>query len=342
MKINLSFNKIYKLTISLLILFFISFTAFIFIKIENFNVKILTLLCALSYIFLGLIFIILIRERIIYTFKTIDNYIDDMISGKDNIAFNLEDETLVSKFQNKLKKLYNIMLESKNKSEIEKIEIQSLISDISHQVKTPIANLKLYNSTLIERELSKEKVNEFLLLINNQLNKLDFLMQSIIKMSRLETGLISLNIKSSLLCNTIASSLGNIIFTAEKKNLNITVSCDSSLIVKHDSKWTSEAIFNILDNAVKYTHCKGNISINVTPLEIFTKIDIIDDGIGINSKNICKIFNRFYREEDVYDISGIGIGLYLSREIISKEGGYIKVSSSKGNGSTFSIFLLNQ
>ncbi|MDR5587476.1 MULTISPECIES: HAMP domain-containing sensor histidine kinase [Clostridium] len=342
MKINLSFNKIYNLTISLLILLFISFTAFIFIKIENFNVKILTLLFALSYIFLGLIFIILIRERIIYTFKTIDNCIDDMISGKDNIAFNLEDETLVSKFQNKLKKLYNLMLESRNKSEIEKIEIQSLISDISHQVKTPIANLKLYNSTLIERELSKEKVNEFLLLINNQLNKLDFLMQSIIKMSRLETGLISLNIKSSLLCNTIASSLGNIIFTAEKKNLNINVSCDSSLIVKHDAKWTSEAIFNILDNAVKYTHCEGNISISVTPLEIFTKIDISDDGIGINSKNICKIFNRFYREEDVYDISGIGIGLYLSREIISKEGGYIKVSSSKGNGSTFSIFLLNQ
>ena len=105
-----------------------------------------------------------------------------------------------------------------------------------------------------------------------------------------------------------------------------------------DSKWTLEAICNILDNAVKYTN-EGSISLSVTAYEMFVRIDIKDSGIGIKEEEFSKIFSRFYRSEDTKNMEGVGIGLYLSRQIISGEGGYIKVSSVYGQGSTFSVFL---
>ena len=113
-------------------------------------------------------------------------------------------------------------------------------------------------------------------------------------------------------------------------------------MVFHDKKWTTEAIFNIVENAVKYIDYGGNINIEVIPLEIFTRIDISDDGIGIFEEDINNIFKRFYRGREVQQIEGVGIGLYLTREIISKQGGYLKVKSKKGIGSKFSVFLQNQ
>lgn len=175
--------------------------------------------------------------------------------------------------------------------------------------------------------------------MGGQIDKLDFLMQAMVKTSRLETGVISLDKRKLPIYDTLAAALGGILLNAEKKNIEVSVSCPEMLEVVHDRKWTSEALFNILDNAVKYTPSGGRIGVSVESWEMYLKIDISDTGKGIAENRHGTIFKRFYREEEVHDIDGIGIGLYLSREIITMQGGYIKVVSELGKGSTFSVFL---
>lgn len=221
----------------------------------------------------------------------------------------------------------------------EKLDLQELISDISHQVKNPITNLKMINSILIEQEVPTDKKLEFIKDSQGQIEKLDFLLQSMIKTSRLESGAISLIRKESSIYPTIAAALGGVMMDAEKKKIEITVDCPENITISHDRKWISEAIFNILDNAVKYTNENGKIEIRVEKGEMYTKIDIKDTGKGIHENHYAEIFKRFYREESVHDIEGIGIGLYLSRKIITMGGGYIQVSSVVNQGSVFSIYL---
>ena len=217
--------------------------------------------------------------------------------------------------------------------------IQELVSDISHQVKTPIANLKMVNATLLEQEVTQDKQREFLLASGTQLDKLDFLMQAMIKTSRLETGVITMEKKTVPFTDTLTAALNSVLAPLEKKQITLLVDCPEHLTFSHDSRWTAEALYNILDNAVKYTPAYGNISVDVQEWELYFKIDIADTGRGIPEKEQAAIFKRFYREEAVHDIDGIGIGLFLAREIITMQGGYILVTSNVGYGSVFSVFL---
>ena len=187
--------------------------------------------------------------------------------------------------------------------------------------------------------MSPEKQREFLLAMGGQLDKLDFLMQAMIKTSRLETGVIALAPKVQPLYDTLAAALGGILLNAEKKQIEVTVDCSETVSASHDRKWTTEALFNILDNAVKYTPAGGKIHVAVACWEMYVKIDISDTGIGIPEQHQGTIFKRFYREDSVHDAPGIGIGLYLTREIITRQAGFIRVSSKVGAGSTFSVCL---
>jgi signal transduction histidine kinase len=132
------------------------------------------------------------------------------------------------------------------------------------------------------------------------------------------------------------------LLNAEKKQIDVQVECPEHLDARHDRKWTSEALFNVLDNAVKYTPAGGQIRVSVEGWEMYVKIDIADTGIGISEQHQGTIFKRFYREDAVHDVDGIGIGLYLAREIVTLQGGYIRVASEVGKGSTFSVFLLRK
>ncbi|NFA61431.1 HAMP domain-containing histidine kinase [Clostridium sporogenes] len=287
------------------------------------------------------IFMFLIRKKLLLFISNISYSLDNMMNGNSNIYVNLEEETLLSKVNYRIKRLSEIMKENNSRVSQEKADLEKLVSDISHQVKTPIANLKMINATLLQGNVSKKEQIDFLKSMDGQLDKLDFLMQSMIKTSRLETGIITLEKKNYSIYETVAAVMGSILFKAEKKKIQITVNCDANLFALHDRKWTTEALFNIVDNAVKYTPVGGEIHINCSKLEMYTRIDIIDNGRGIKESHQAEIFKRFYREKDVHDLPGIGIGLYLAREIITMEGGYIKVISKEGEGSTFSVFLLN-
>ena len=231
------------------------------------------------------------------------------------------------------------MQENRRKVDKERQELQALVSDISHQVKTPVSNLKMAADTLLEKPMVEAERTDFIQGIRTQTNKLDFLFQALVKTSRLETGVIQLDKKPNNLFNTVAQALSGIVYTAEKKEISVSVNCPEHITLSHDSKWTSEALFNLLDNAVKYTPVGGSISVSVVQWEMYVEIKVTDTGKGISESNQAAIFRRFYREEEVHEEQGVGIGLYLAREIVTKQGGYMKVTSEVGRGSTFSVFL---
>lgn len=265
--------------------------------------------------------------------------LDGMMDGAAGPAADNEEETLFSRISHRLERLYNVMQKDRNVIAKEKDEIQSLLSDISHQTKTPIANLKMLNETLLARPMDGEKHHDFLLAMGNQLDKLDFLIQAMVKMSRLETGVIKLEKKEGPMADTLAFAINGILAPLEKKDIALSVDCPDNLSVSHDSRWTAEALFNLLDNAVKYTPAGGKIQVSVQDWEMYLRIDVSDNGRGIPEKEHGAIFKRFYREASVHEVDGIGIGLYLAREIITMQGGYIKVTSEAGKGAVFSVFL---
>lgn len=296
---------------------------------------------------IGLIFLviicIIISVLIIYinhcrTKKLMDSLekmIDSAIEG-NNIETKF-DESRLSALETKFYNYISSLSVSANNTAIEKDNIKTLISDISHQTKTPIANLLLHSELIWEEEALPESIKSDISIIREQTEKLHFLIDSLIKLSRLENGILSL----SPLRNSVQIIFDDIFnqynCKANNKGLSLIIKPTQATAI-FDFKWTIEAIGNIVDNAIKYTE-NGTIVINATEYELFTRIDITDTGIGIDESEQPKVFSRFYRSESVRANDGVGIGLYLARKIISSEGGYIKLISKKGCGSTFSVFL---
>ena len=292
--------------------------------------------CALVWLFL---LTLLFAKRLSQFTNDLCQTMDSMITGGQEPARAEDRETIFARISYRLSRLYGILQESRRKVNEERRELQTLVSDISHQVKTPVANLKMVTDTLLAKPVTEQERRDFLQGIRSQTDKLEFLVQSMGKASRLETGAITLEKKDALLLDTLAQAMSGIVYGAEQKGISVEVQCPDDLRVSHDSKWTAEALFNLLDNAVKYTPAGGKISVSVEQWEMYVKLDVADTGKGIPESRQAAIFRRFYREEEVHDQPGVGIGLYLAREIVSRQGGYIKVTSEVGRGSTFSVFL---
>lgn len=247
------------------------------------------------------------------------------------------DETKMSALETKLAQYLKMNQLGKQQLNDEKERIDALISDISHQTKTPIANMLLYSELLAE-EIQDEKSKEMLEAIHFQAEKLSFLTQSLVKISRLESGVIQTVPEKNSVSELIEKVVTQVEPKASMKDIYIDVSSvDGEALF--DMKWTSEAIGNIVDNAVKYTNIGGNIQITVNEYSLFTRIDIRDNGIGIAENDLPKIFGRFYKCSTTQQEEGVGLGLYLARELISGQGGYIKVSSQIEKGTMFSVFL---
>lgn len=293
-------------------------------------------LCAFFWIWLLVLFF---GKRLSHFTSNLCRTLDNMIDGNEELQKSNDSETLFARINHRLIRLYEIMQKNRHKVDMERQELQMLISDISHQVKTPVSNLQMVTDTLLTKPVSEEERMDFLQGIRSQTDKLDFLFQALVKTSRLETGAIRLEKKDSSLFHTLAQAMSSIVYAAEKKEIAVSVDCPENLIISHDSKWTSEALFNLLDNAVKYTPPGGKISVSVVLWEMYVELKVTDTGKGISESNQASIFRRFYREEEVHEQQGVGIGLYLAREIVTRQGGYIKVVSEPGHGSEFSIML---
>lgn len=321
---------------------FVSTLAFLIILgaflLDRYVFIVLVIVCLLM-LYIGVyVFIYCINKLIRSYSNELAKTMESMLEGENSIEFTSEKESYLSSVQSHLYRLYETLQTHKRYELDEKEKLQELISDIAHQVKTPVSNLKTINYLLLD-EIENQKYKDFL---NNsiiQVDKLDFFMQALIKTSRLEMGIISLNVQSFPLYITLSNALNGVVMQACKKNIKIEVYCDKHLRVVHDQKWTEEAMFNILDNAVKYISNEKRIVITAERWESFVNITIQDSGIGIKECELSKIFKRFYRSSEVSNIKGVGIGLYLVRKIISMQNGMIEVESEYGKGTKFSIYL---
>lgn len=274
------------------------------------------------------------RSKTRNTMEVIEKMLDAAMNGTfSETAF---DESRLSALETRFAHYLSSAEASSQNVAQEKDRIKSLIADISHQTKTPIANLLLYSELLMEEELSPSaKANVDALY--HQAVKLRFLIDSLVKLSRLENGIITLSTQRTALQPMLEGILQQYSAKAEEKGLSLRL-YDTDISAAFDPKWTAEALANIVDNAIKYTE-HGTIAISAASYEMFVRIDVADCGIGISESEQPKIFARFYRSKNVQQQDGVGIGLYLARQIISGEGGYIKVASAPGKGSTFSVFL---
>lgn len=264
--------------------------------------------------------------------------IEALVEQQERQIFSEAEDTLTARLQHQLLKLRNILTAQNQMLAQEKEQIKTLISDISHQIKTPIAAANTFAELLSDGELSAEERTEYITTLQMSLGKLTFLTNSLIKMSRLESDIISLKPEKNSLNEIVLQAVKTVYAKAKEKGILITFECDQTFEAVLDFNWTAEAISNVIDNAVKYTPQGGFVRLQITEYPSFLRLDISDSGVGIPEEEQAKIFGRFYRGKQSVGTDGVGIGLYLTREIINKQNGYMKVSSDE-NGSTFSMFL---
>lgn len=235
----------------------------------------------------------------------------------------------------KLKILYEQM-------KIEKEETKSLVTDISHQLKTPVAALKACFEILQQNALSEQEREEFSMRCNQQLRGLENMLAALINISRMETGIIEINREEACIFDTFVDAVNRVFVKSNEKNITIEVEAEveiEQLKIFHDRRWLCEAFINILENAIKYSPPESCITTCFILRTTFLRIEVEDQGIGIPREEVNQVFKRFYRgqSEKVKAQEGSGVGLYLTREIISRHGGTITVYSTKtgGKGSIF-------
>lgn len=312
---------------------------YIWFKYKNLELTLLITVFLVFIVVLSLMFIHLLKKYMEDVLSKLSEVISSITNMNDKEIFSVLNDDMLSKLQSQVIKLTNILKAQNRRIKNERDEIKSLISDISHQLKTPLSNLELYYELLQDTSISKEEYDEFNFNMKSQIEKLSFLLESMIKMSRLEGGIIKLNPNETSLNDVCLTAIKQVYKKAKDKNIQIKFNMNKDIILNIDKNWTTEAVFNIIDNAVKYTNNHGTIVVNTIKYEMFARIDIADNGIGINDEEINGIFKRFYRGAGSENEEGVGIGLYISRQIIEKQNGYIKVKSKVQEGAIFSVFI---
>lgn len=293
------------------------------------------LLILIENIIVVFIVITHIRKDLYKIIQTLNNF----YNGNYRIHNYKFQKGMIGSINATLDKLANKLYIEENKLNEEKESTKSLVTDISHQIKTPLSSIKLCNTILIsEEDMSEEEEKEFLQRIERSVKKLESLFESLINISRLEVGMINLNPSYIGIKETLVGAINSVYIKAMEKDIDIEVNEFKDLYVYHDRKWTEEAIFNILDNAVKYSSNNSNIYINVAEGINYVRITIKDQGVGIKKEEYNKIFKRFYRGMNNNN-DGSGVGLFLTRKILEEQGGSVSVKSKVNVGTEFVVLL---
>ena len=291
-------------------------------------VAVIAVLCAAAVVLWS-------RWRIARTIKRLDQ----MLTAAMNDSFTETDfdESRLSALENRLARYLAASSLSARQVQGQKDQISTWISDISHQTKTPVANVLLYTQLLAEQPLTPQG-KDCVHAIAAQAEKLQALIQALVKTSRLENGILVLHPQMGEIAPVVQRAVAQYAPRAAEKGLTLTAEAVEGTAV-FDPKWTEEALCNLLDNAVKYTPPGGAVRVEVRSYELFAAVCVIDTGPGIPESEQAQIFERFHRAPEAYQQAGVGIGLYLTRQIAASQGGYVRVNSAPGKGSTFSLYL---
>ena len=304
----------------------------------------------MSYFFIFiLVFIssfLSVSITIFYMHKKTETVMAHLLQRMDNaihgqIQEMAYDESMDAAITQRLNRLLQIAGMHKEQAELERDTIKALISDISHQVRTPLSNIMLYIELLREQALEKN-IEGLADKIQKNSEKLDFFMKELVKSSYVEQEMILVHPQMVSVEELIDISCQNVELAAFRKKIMIKKELSKEVSEKlcyADKKWTIEALGNLLENAIKYSKEESMVQIRCKEQESFLCIEVQDDGIGIKEEEQGKVFERFYRSEQVKEQPGFGIGLYLVREVLSKQGGYLKLTSKLGKGTVIAMYL---
>lgn len=270
--------------------------------------------------------------------EIISRALEDLMNGKTLEITLPNQDTLPAKVQHQLLRLSDIIRGTQEKAQKERDQIKELIAETAHQLRNPLANMEGYLELLQEEELSREEKEIYLEALCASEARIRFLTEGFIKISRLENHVVQIKKEQGDLTATVLNSLLQVRKYAQEKQIIFSVQGEEGLCVSHDAKWLGEAVYNLLDNSVKYSKNGGKVEINISKNEMFAQIAVRDFGIGIEHEEMNLIFQRFYRGKRAEKQPGFGLGLYLAREIVLQHGGFMK-AKEKEAGLEISIFL---
>ena len=295
----------------------------------------LILICFILIV--SLILSLLYFGKIYKDIKDMTDYVYNSSEGRNFEMKNRNQEGQIGLLKTELIKMTNILKEKVELLNNEKIFLNEVISDISHQLKTPMTSLIILNDLMYE-DLPKETKIEFLDKIKSQLNRMEWLIKSMLKLSKVEAKVIDFEKKEVKISELIKKSLSPSLMPMEIKNIELTVNGDENISYIGDINWSCEAIVNIIKNCVEHTDINGKINISYEENPLYCEVVIKDSGEGIDKKDLPHIFKRFYKGKSSKDDS-VGIGLAMAKSIIESQNGDIYVKSEKNKGSEFHIIF---
>lgn len=295
------------------------------------------------FIFMLTIFLIFNYFQYAFLYKKIKRLTlcaKKVIDGDYDLAINENKEGDFSKLSSSFNSMRGVIRSNITALRKEKQFLIDLLSDISHQLKTPLSSMIIYNDILMNKELSKEQSRMFLMNNQNQLNRMNWLIKSILKLAKLDAGAIEFVKENESLNETIQESIDALKSKATEANIKIVFSAETEVFFEHDRLWMEEALINIIKNGIEHTPLEGQITIDLMENPIYTKIIIEDTGEGIKESDLPNVFKRFYKVKTSRKSDSVGIGLALAKSIIEEHNGMIEAQSEIGVGTKFIISFL--
>ncbi|MDF2987689.1 MAG: signal transduction histidine kinase [Eubacterium sp.] len=223
----------------------------------------------------------------------------------------------------------------------EKLFLKRIITDISHQLKTPLAALIMFNDILKnDSTISEEERIIFVNESKNQLDRMEWLIKNMLKMAKLEAGVVEFDKQESPIAQTVHKSITGLKYIAEERNIALRITGDENIYIKHDISWTTEALSNIIKNCIEHSCTGDEINISWEENNVFVQVEIRDNGLGISKEELPRIFDRFYKGPNSRNPTNIGIGLYITKTIIEGQGGSVYAFSQPGKGTKFTVRLM--
>lgn len=299
----------------------------------------LSLILFMTFVFLILFFGYYFKKE--KSIREITKYMKAINEKNYSLGISENQEGELSILRNEVYKTTIMLREESEILKKEKISLKDSISDISHQLKTPLTSILILLDNILENpDMDDHTKNDFIANVHHQVENIHFLLISLLKVSRIEAGVVEFKKEVIDWKKLIDHALKNVAILKEVKKIQIHLECEK-VFSKGDYNWELEAITNLLKNAIEHSYEDGKIDILVSDNPLYTKVVIQDYGSGMNEKDLKNIFKRFYKGENSCSDS-IGIGLNLVKNIVEKDNGYIKVDSKEGVGTTFEIRYMKQ